>query len=136
MRLFLLLLSLRAESDPSIYGYKYLLRNVEKMKDAITLSMLTSQRQYFADLDVFISCFSFLPATNTDLLCILVLPTNSSRNTIKKSCIIHSHSETTLLKLSKLKELQFRGLELFYHLRKWSTQKANALSCQWLPVCD
>ena len=83
------------------------------MKDAITLSMSTSQRQYFADLDVFIFCFDFLAATNTDWLCILLLPTDCSLNAIKKSCIIHSHSKTTLLRLSKLKELQFRVLEFF-----------------------
>ena len=74
------------------------------MKDAITLSMLTSQRQYFADLDVFIFCFDFLAATNTDRLCILLLPTDCSLNVIKKSCIIHPH-KTALLKLSRLKEL-------------------------------
>ena len=86
--------------------------------------MLTSQRQYFADLDVFI----------LDLLCILLLSTDCSLNAIKKSCIIHPHSKATFLKLSKLKELQFRLLEFFCYLRTWSTQKPNALSRQRLLV--
>ena len=83
LRHFLSLLSLRAESDPSIYGYKHLLKNVKKMKNAITISMLTSQRQYFAELDVFIFCLDFLPAINTDWLCILLLPTDCSLSTIR-----------------------------------------------------
>ena len=63
------------------------------MKHAVTLSMLTSQRQYFTDLDVFIFSFDFLVATNTDWLCILLLPADCSLNANKKSCIIHSHSK-------------------------------------------
>ena len=38
------------------------------------------------------------------------------------------------LKLSKLKQLQFRVLEFFCHLRKWSTEKTNTLSRQRLLV--
>ena len=104
------------------------------MKDAITLSMLTSPRQYFADLNILIFCFDFLAATNTNWLCILLLPTDCSLSAIKKSCIIHSHSKTTLLKRSRLNELQFRVLEFFCYLKTWSTQKANALSRQRLLV--
>ena len=132
--LFLSLIRLRAESDPTIYGNKHLFKNVEKMKERITLSMLAFQRQYFEDLDVFILCFDFFGATNIDLLCILLLSIDCSLNAIKTSYIIHSHSKTTVLKLSKLKELQCRVLELFCYLRTWSTQKANALSRQRLIV--
>ena len=66
-------LNLRTESNPPIYGYRHLLMKVENIMDAITLSMLTSQRQYFTDLDVFIFCFDCLAVRNTDLLCILLL---------------------------------------------------------------
>ena len=127
-------LSFRLESDPSIYGYRHLLKKVEKIMDAMTRSSLTSQRQYFTDLNVFILCFDCLAAINTDLFCILLLSTNCSLNETKP-CIIHPHSETTSLKLSKLKELQFELLEFFCYLRTWSTQKANVLSRQRLLVC-
>ena len=96
-------LSFRLESDPSIYGYRHLLK-VEKIMDAITLSMLTSPRQYFTGLNVFIFCFDCLTAIYTDLFCILLLSTSCSLRATK-SCIIHPHRETTSLKLSKLKEL-------------------------------
>ena len=76
-------LSLRPESDPSIYGYRHLLKKVEKIMDEMTLSMLTSQRQYFTDLNVFICCFDCLAAIKRDLLCILLLPTNCSLNATK-----------------------------------------------------
>ena len=126
-------LSFRLESDPSIYGYRHLFKKVEKIMDAMTLSMLTSQRQYFTDLNTFIFCFDCLAAINADLFCILLLSTNCSLNATK-SCIIHLHSETTSLKLSKLTELQFAVLEFFCYLTTWSTQKANALSRQRLLV--
>ena len=126
-------LSFRPESDPYIYGYRHLLKKVEKIMDAMTLSMLTSQRQYLTYLNVFIFCFDCLAAINTDLFCILLLSTNCSRNATK-SCIIHPPSKITSLKLSKLKELQFEVLEFFCNLKTWSTQKANALSRQQLLV--
>lgn len=94
-------LSLRPDSDPSIYGYRYLLKKVERIIEAMTLSMLRSQRQYIPDLNLLFRC---LAAINTDLLCILLLSTNCSLN-VTKSCIIHPHSKTTFLKVSKLKEL-------------------------------
>ena len=109
-------LSFRLESDPSIYGYRHLLKKVEKIMDEMTLSMLTSQRQYFTDLNVFIFFFDCLAAINTDFFCILLLSINYSLNATK-SCIIHPHSETTSLKLCKLKELQFEVLEFFCYLR-------------------
>ena len=93
-------LSFRPESEPSINGYRHLLKKVEKIMDAMTLSMLTPQRQYLTDLNVFIFCFDCLAAINTNL-----------------SCIIHPHSETTSLKRSKLKELQFEVIEFFCYLR-------------------
>ena len=127
-------LSFRLESDRSIYGYRHLLKKVEKIMDAMTRSSLTSQRQYFTDLNVFILCFNCLAAINTDLFCILLLPTNCSLNETKP-CKIHPHSETSSLKLSKLKELQFELLEFFCYLKTWSTQKANALNRQGLLVC-
>ena len=127
-------LSFRLESDPSIYGYRHLLKKVEKIMDAMTRSSLTSQRQYFTDLNVFILCFDCLAAINTDLFCILLLPTNCSFNKTKP-CIIHPHSENSSLKLSKLKELQSELLEFFCYLKTWSTQKANALNRQRLLVC-
>ena len=129
LRRFLPHLSLTPETDPSVYVWKHLLKNVEKIKHLNTLNMLSSQRQDFADLDIFIFCFYFLAATNTDLLCFLLLPTDCSLNAIKKSFIIHPHSKTTS-QLSKLKEPQFRVLELFCYLGTWSTQKASALSRQ------
>ena len=119
-------LSLRPDSDPSIYGYRYLLKKVERIIEAMTLSMLRSQRQYIPDLNLLFRC---LAAINTDLLCILLLSTNCSLN-VTKSCIIHPHSKTTFLKVSKLKELQFEILEFFHYLRTWSTQKVS----QWLLV--
>ena len=120
-------LSFRLESDPSIYGYRHLLKKVEKIMYAMTQSRWTSQRQYFTDLNVFILCFDCLAAINTDLFCILLLPTNCSLNETK-SCIIHPYSETPSLKLSKLKELEFELLEFFCYLRTWSTKKAYSLS--------
>ena len=81
------------------------LEKVKKMKDAIILSMLTSQRQYFADLYVFIFCFDFLAATNTDWLCILLLPTDCSLNVIKKSCIIHPPLQNYFAKTFQIKEI-------------------------------
>ena len=50
-------LSLRPESDPSIYVYRDRLKKVDKIIDAMTLSTLTFQRQYFTELNVFIFCF-------------------------------------------------------------------------------
>ena len=78
----------------------------------------------------------FFAATNTDLLCSLLLSTDCSLyNVIKESCIIHPHSKNIMLKLSKLtEELLPRVLEFFFNLRLWSTQKANALSRQRLLV--
>ena len=99
----------------------------------MTPSRLTSQRQYFTDLNVFILCFDCLAAKNIDLFCILLLSINCSLNETR-SCILHPPSKTTLLKLSKLKELKFKLLEFFCYLRTWSTQKANALSRQRLVV--
>ena len=130
-------LSFRLEWNPSIYGYRHLCKKVEKIMDAMTLSMLTSQRQYFTDLNVFIFFFDCLAAINTDFFCILLLSINYSLNATK-SCIIHPHSETTSLKLYKLKELQFEVPEFFCYLRTWSTQKANPLSRRRLLVlvCD
>ena len=130
-------LSFRLESDPSIYGYRHLFKKVEKIMDAMTLSMLTSQRQYFTDLNVFIFFFDCFAAINTDFFCILLMSISYSLNATK-SYIIHPHSETTSLKLCKLKELQFEVIEFFCYLRTWSTQKANPLSRRRLLVliCD
>ena len=62
-------------------------------------------------------CFSFLAATNTDLLCILLFSTDCSFSAIKKPCITQPQSKTTLLKLSTLKE-QVKVLEFLCYLRK------------------
>ena len=78
--LFLQDMNLRADSDLSVYGCKHLLKKVEKIKQANSRRMLTSQRQDFA-------------ATNTDLLCILLLSTYCSLySVIKESCIVHPHN--------------------------------------------
>ena len=44
-------MNLRADSDLSVYGCIQLLKKVEKIQQANSLSMLKSQRQDFADLD-------------------------------------------------------------------------------------
>ena len=106
-------LSLRPKSDPSIYGYRRLLKKVEKNYGCNDTKHV---RQYFTDLNVFIFCFDRLAAINTDLLCILLLSTNCSL-IATKSCIIHPHSKPTLLKLSTLKELQIEVLEFFCYLK-------------------
>ena len=96
-------MNLRADSDLSVYGCIQLLKKVEKIQQANSLSMLKSQRQDFADLDWFILCLDFFSGTNTDLLCIVLSSTDCSLyNVIKVSCIIQPHSRTIMLKLSKL----------------------------------
>ena len=44
-------MNLRTDSDLPVYGWIDLLKKVEKIKQANSLSMLTSQRQDLADLD-------------------------------------------------------------------------------------
>ena len=44
-------MNLRRDSDLSVYGCIHLLKKVEKIKQANSLSMLTSQKQDFADPD-------------------------------------------------------------------------------------
>ena len=111
-------MNLRADSDLSVYGCIHLLKKVEKIQQANSLSMLKSQRQDFADLDWFILCLDFFSETNADLLCILLFSTDCSLySVIKVSCIIHTHSKTIMLKLSKLLELLPRVLEFFCNLR-------------------
>ena len=85
---FLPQLRLRANSDTSVYIWKHLLKNVEKIKHSNTIDMLPFRRQDFSDLDTFIIRFSFYAATNTDLLCIFLLSTDYSLNSIKKSFTI------------------------------------------------
>ena len=67
--------SSKADSDPSVYGCKYLLKDVGKIKHANSLSTLPCQRQYtvvfsfdfFAAANANLS-WIFLAAANTDLL--------------------------------------------------------------------
>ena len=61
-------LSLRPESDPSIYIYRHWLKKVDKIIDAMTISTLTSQRQHFTDLNVFIFCFDCFAAQKANTL--------------------------------------------------------------------
>ena len=114
---FLRHLHLRADSDPSVNGWKLFVKEGWKNKQANTLCTLTAQRQDFADLGYFIFSLDFLVATNTDLLCILLLSTDCFLyNAIKKSCKTHHSSRTIMLQLSKLTELQPRVLEFSCNL--------------------